>query len=126
MGPDESTAGAAALPALQSFKYCTFERASQCLEDGTLYFARPGRMNDTLEGRFDDVAFVNYRRTVESTLSEVSMRSGGPPVEVSNDVAAAWQVAFEQENGRLREFASNAGIFSASARPDRQQLWAYY
>lgn len=54
-----------------AFKYCGAERAIQCLEDGSLYLAHRGQLNDTLEVRFDTADAEAFVRIFEQTLSEV-------------------------------------------------------
>lgn len=119
--------GLSAEPAIRCFKYRTFQSAIQCLENGTLYFARPNRLNDVLEGRFDDCSYEAFVATVQEAVSEASMRRGEDSLQIDRGAFSAQaREAFGAENQRFRAAAANTGIFSAAARPDNAALWASY
>ncbi|AZC30894.1 DUF2971 domain-containing protein [Pseudomonas chlororaphis] len=111
---------------LTCFKYRSGESALRCLEEGTLYFAKPGELNDALEAKFDHVDLTIYNKIVGDTLSEISQKRGGPALAFDNQGLPDLAKATEKENERFRNSCNEVGIFSAARRPNHQAMWAYY
>lgn len=108
------------------FKYRSPSAALRCLTEGTLYFAKPCELNDTLEARYDHDTHENFVRTVTKTLSEVSQQRGGPALEFDSQRMQEMADAYLRECQYLHDFTERIGIFSAAQRPDNQAMWAYY
>lgn len=120
MNPDNSK------QRLTCFKYCSGATALRCLAEGTLYFARPNELNDTLEAKFDHADPEKFLRVFEHTLSEISQQRGGPTLSYDMETLAEMSEVIASENERLHTFCDNIGIFSAAQRPNHQAMWAYY
>ena len=108
------------------FKYRSGPKALRCLSEGTLYFAAPNELNDTLEAKFDYASVEDFSRVMGQTYSEVSQKRGGPPLSFDSAALSDMSIANAAENEKLREFCDLVGIFSAARRPDHQAMWAYY
>ncbi|RTZ39782.1 DUF2971 domain-containing protein [Candidimonas sp. SYP-B2681] len=115
-----------AIEPLTCFKYRSGEAALRCLEEGSLYFARPDSLNDTLEAKFDYAEPEEFQRVFGQTMSEISQRRGGSALFYDPDVLPEMSQANATENQRLRTFCDGMGVFSAARRPDHQAMWAYY
>lgn len=111
---------------LTCFKYRTGESALRCLVNGTLYFASPNELNDTLEAKFDHAEHDANNAIVGATLSEISQNRGGPAFEIQSPCPSDLVEAIDKENDRFRSSCSEVGIFSAARRPNDQAMWAYY
>ena len=111
-----------------AYKYRTGEAALRSLADGSLYFAAPGKLNDTLEANFDLAESSAFLETLTSTLSEIASRKSVDDVVYapSQDISTAFEALHNVENHRFKEAAQSVGIFSALIRPDNQALWTYY
>lgn len=111
---------------LTCFKYRSGESALRCLVDGTLYFAKPSELNDTLEAKFDHADHDARNQVISDTLSEISQSRGGPPFSFVSPCPPDLAGVVDEENERFRNFCNEVGIFSAARRPDHQAMWAYY
>ena len=114
------------LGSLTCFKYRSGTAALRCLAEGTLYFAAPHELNDTLEAKYDHASPENFTRVMMQTYSGISQRRGGPALEFDQQGMAEMAKAHARENQRLQDFTEQIGIFSAARRPDHQAMWAYY
>jgi hypothetical protein len=114
------------LGSLTCFKYRNSQAALRCLAEGTLYFAAPHELNDTLEAKYDHASPEDFTRVMMQTYSEISQRRGGPALEFDQQGMAEMAKAHARENQRLQDFTEQIGIFSAARRPDHQAMWAYY
>lgn len=110
-----------------SFKYRSGAAALRCLSDGTLYFASPAELNDSLEAKFNLADERQFIDALAKTLSEIACHRGQPG-NYSFDMSALNE--FEQvnkvEGARFLEATQKVGIFSTAVRPDNQPMWAYY
>ena len=111
---------------LTCFKYRSGAAALRCLTEGTLYFAKPDELNDTLEAKFEHASPEDFTRLMMQTYSEISQQRGGPALEFDQQGMAEMAKAHARENQRLQDFTEQIGIFSAARRPDHQAMWAYY
>lgn len=111
---------------MTSFKYRTPAAALRCLAEGSLYFAKPCELNDTLEAKYEHAAPEDFSRVMAQTYSEISQQRGGPALEFDLRGMAEMAAAHARECQRLQEFTDQIGIFSAAQRPDHQAMWAYY
>lgn len=111
---------------LTCFKYRSGESALRCLVDGTLYFAKPGELNDVLETRFDHASPEAFSRIYLDTISDVSQKRGGPRLSPGYPCPPEFVTVNTEENERFRQSCDNIGIFSAARRPNDQAMWAYY
>lgn len=111
---------------LTCYKYRSGTAALRCLAEGTLYFAAPHELNDTLEAKFDHAGVEDFSRVMERTYSEVNQQRGGPTMSFDRVALPDMSIANAAENERLQAFCDQAGIFSAARRPDHQAMWAYY
>lgn len=113
-------------PALTCFKYRTPSAALRCLAEGSLYFAKPSELNDTLEAKYDHATPEDFSRVMAQTYSEISQQRAGPVLDFDQYGFAEMVEAHAQECQRLQDFTDQIGIFSAVQRPDHQAMWAYY
>ena len=113
-------------PTLTCFKYRSGESALRCLVDGTLYFAKPGELNDVLETKFDHAEPEAFNKIYLDTISEVSQKRGGPRLSPGYPCPPDFVAVNTEENERFRLACDNVGIFSAARRPNDQAMWAYY
>ncbi|TRZ75669.1 MAG: DUF2971 domain-containing protein [Deltaproteobacteria bacterium] len=111
---------------LTCYKYCSGAAALRCLSEGTAYFASPRGLNDSLEATFDVAGPEQYAAVIEKTLSELSLRRGGPPFAVDDRAAEDIRVASTEETERFVSACQQVGIFSGAPRPDNQPMWADY
>ena len=111
---------------LTGFKYRTPSAALRCLAEGTLYFAKPSELNDTLEAKYDHATPEDFSRVMAQTYSEISQQRGGPVLDFDQRGMAEMAEAHARECQRLQAFTDQIGIFSAAQRPDHQAMWAYY
>ena len=111
---------------LTGFKYRTPSAALRCLAEGTLYFAKPSELNDTLEAKYDHATPEDFSRVMAQTYSEISQQRGGPVLDFDQRGMAEMAEAHARECQRLQAFTEQIGIFSAAQRPDHQAMWAYY
>lgn len=111
---------------LTCFKYCSPPSALRCLTDGTLYFAKPSELNDTLEAKYDHDTPQSFTQVMTQTYSEISQQRSGPALEFDQRGVAEMAKAHARECQRLQAFTEQIGIFSAAQRPDHQAMWAYY
>lgn len=120
MDNDESKA------ALTCFKYRSGDSALRCLQEGTLYFAKPGELNDVLETKFDHAKPEEFNKIYLDTISDVSQKLGGPRLSPDYPCPSDFVTINAQENENFRRACDNVGIFSAARRPNDQAMWAYY
>ena len=111
---------------LTCFKYRSPSAALRCLAEGTLYFAKPCELNDTLEAKYEHATPEEFTRVMTQTYSEISQQRGGPALEFDQQGMAEMAKANARENQRLQDFTDQIAIFSAAQRPDHQAMWAYY
>ncbi len=111
---------------LTCFKYRTSAAALRCLAEGSLYFAKPSELNDTLEAKYDHDTPQSFTQVMTQTYSEISQQRGGPALEFDQRGVAEMAEAHARECQRLQAFTEQIGIFSAAQRPDHQAMWAYY
>lgn len=111
---------------LTCFKYRSPAAALRCLAEGSLYFAKPSKLNDTLEAKYDHDTPQNFTRVMAQTYSEISQQRGGPALELDQRGMADIAEAHARECQHLQAFTDQIGIFSAAQRPDHQAMWAYY
>jgi len=108
------------------FKYRTISSALRCLVDGSLYFARPDQLNDSLEVKFDSASPADYTQVFWKTLSEISEQRGEGRLTVAPLLSDEFILVNNEENERFQDACRNIGIFSAARRPNHQAMWAYY
>lgn len=113
-------------PPLICFKYRSGESAFRSLVDGTLYFAKPRELNDTLEAEFDHAEHAAYIKVLGDTLSEISQKRGGPSMALDIQGLPEMIASNDKANEQLRHACDEVGIFSAARRPNDQAMWAYY
>ena len=111
---------------LTCFKYRSPTAALRCLAEGSLYFAKPSELNDTLEAKYDHATPEDFARVMTQTYSEISQQRGGQALTFDQRGMAEMAEAHARECQRLQAFTEQIGIFSAAQRPDHQAMWAYY
>jgi DUF2971 family protein len=111
---------------LVSYKYRTGAAALRCLSEGTTYFASPGELNDSLEAKFDVSDAESFATVIGRTLTELSLRSGGPSFSASEGGDDAFKGANSRESERFIQACQQVGIYSCAPRPDNQPMWSYY
>lgn len=111
---------------LTCFKYRSPTAALRCLAEGSLYFAKPSELNDTLEAKYDHATPEDFTRAMMQTYSEISQQRGGQAFAFDQRGMAEMAEAHARECQRLQAFTDQIGIFSAAQRSDHQALWAYY
>lgn len=111
---------------LTCFKYRSPSAALRSLAEGTLYFAKPCELNDTLEAKYDHASAEDFSHVMVQTWSEVSHKRGGPALALNGLGMVDMELANARENERLQAFTEQVGIFSAARRADHQAMWAYY
>lgn len=108
------------------FKYRTLEQAARCLNEGSLYFAKPDELNDMLEAKFDDSTPDEHVVILEHVISRIREERGESPVRFDRTAMPELISHLAREDIRLRNFCNGLGIFSATQTPHHQALWAYY
>ena len=111
---------------LTCFKYRSPSAALRCLAEGSLYFAKPRELNDTLEAKYEHATPGDFARVMTQTYSEISQPRGGQALAFDQRGTAEMAEAHARECQRLQAFTEQIGIFSAAQRPDHQAMWAYY
>ncbi len=111
---------------LTCFKYRSPTAALRCLAEGSLYFAKPSELNDTLEAKYEHATPEELTRVMAQTYSEISQQRGGQALAFDQQSMAEMVEAHARECQRLQDFTDQIGIFSAAQRPDHQAMWAYY
>lgn len=111
---------------LTCFKYRSPAAALRCLAEGSLYFAKPSKLNDTLEAKYDHATPEDFSRVMAQTFIEFNQQRGGPALAFDPRGIAEVAEAHARECQRLQAFTEQIGIFSAAQRPDHQAMWAYY
>lgn len=111
---------------LTCFKYRSPTAALRCLAEGSLYFAKPSELNDTLEAKYEHATPEELTRVMAQTYSEISQQRGGQALAFDQQSMAEMAEAHAQECQRLQAFTEQIGILSAAQRPDHQAMWAYY
>jgi len=96
------------------------------LAEGSLYFAKPSELNDTLEAKYEHATPEEFTRVMAQTYSEISQQRGGPHLAFDPCGMTEMAEAHASESQRLQAFTEQIGIFSAAQRPDHQAMWAYY
>ncbi|MDR4125527.1 DUF2971 domain-containing protein [Yanghanlia caeni] len=112
--------------ALTCFKYRSSAAALRCLAEGSLYFAKPSELNDTLEATYEHATPEDFARVMTQTYSEIRQQRGGQALSFDRRGLAEIAEAHAWECQRLQAFTDQIGIFSAAQRPDHQAMWAYY
>lgn len=114
---------------LTCFKYRSLASAKQCLEENTLYFAKPDSLNDMLEAKYDSASYKDFYKLAGDVYSEVSFKKTGVKLSLSHikeDELKELIEANTEEDNRFRDFTEQVGIFSSASRPNDQAMWAYY
>ncbi|MCG5495684.1 DUF2971 domain-containing protein [Ectothiorhodospira variabilis] len=111
---------------LTCFKYRSPAAALRCLAEGSLYFAKPSELNDTLEAKYEHATPEDFARVMTQTHGEISQQRGGPALIFEQRDIAEMAEVHARECQRLQAFTDQIGIFSAAQRPDHQAMWAYY
>ncbi|QJY32172.1 DUF2971 domain-containing protein [Diaphorobacter sp. JS3050] len=111
---------------LTCFKYRSPAAALRCLAEGSLYFAKPSELNDTLEAKYEHATPEDFTRAMMQTYSEIRQQRGGQALAFDQQSMAEMVEAHARECQRLQDFTDQIGIFSAAQRPDHQALWGYY
>lgn len=111
---------------LTCFKYRTSSAALRCLAEGTLYFAKPAELNDTLEAKYDHATPEDFIRVMTQTYDEIRQQRGEAGVQPDPHAIAEMAKINSRENQHLQAFTEQIGIFSAAQRPDHHAMWAYY
>jgi len=111
---------------LTCFKYRSPAAALRCLAEGSLYFAPPCKLNDTLEAKYEHATPEDFTQVMTQAYSEISQQRSGPALEFDQRGVAEMAKAHARECQRLQAFTDQIGIFSAAQRPDHQAMWAYY
>ena len=108
---------------LTCFKYRSPAAALRCLAEGSLYFAKPSELNDTLEAKYYHATPEDFSRVMAQTFTEISQQRGGPALDFDQRGRADMAEAHARECERLQDFTDQIGIFSAAQRPDPQAMW---
>lgn len=111
---------------LTCFKYRSLAAALRCLAEGSLYFAKPSELNDTLEAKYEHATPEGFARVMTQTYSEISQQRGGQALAFDQRGMAEMAETHARECQHLQAFTEQIGIFSAAQRPDHQAMWAYY
>lgn len=112
--------------AFTGFKYVSAKRAEHCLDEGTLYLARPDELNDALEAQFTSGSAEEYLATIEATIADVARQRGESPMSFPRDVLPEFAAVHRRENHHLQAFCEHIGICSLASRPNHQAMWAHY
>lgn len=112
---------------LTNFKYRSGSAALRSLSDGTLYFARPDELNDSLEAKFAPADPTSYQRRLAQTLTELAAEKNEPFKYEPEDGVAEYYAKMNQElDTTFATHCQKVGICSGTKRPSNQPLWAYY
>jgi hypothetical protein len=112
---------------LVNFKYRSGSAALRSLSDGTLYFARPDELNDSLEAKFVAADPASFQQRLAQTLTELAVQRGERVKYVAEeDVAEHYIRMIQEEDTAFATHCQKVGICSGTKRPDNQPLWAYY
>lgn len=112
------------------FKYRSFDSALKCLQDGTLYFSHPSKLNDILETKYQNASFQSFISVMEQTLNQIARQRGESKFNFDHSNKDQVEKFYAAENKRLENFLrdeeAGIGIFSAATRVNDQAMWAYY
>jgi hypothetical protein len=109
------------------YKYVSGASALRILATGSLYFASPDELNDSLEANFDFADVSRFARVFNTTFDELALRRGyAGDLSYPAEPPEGLQPVNEEENANFRLGCRQVGIFSAAPRPDNQPMWAYY
>ncbi|MBI3715590.1 MAG: hypothetical protein HY255_06320, partial [Betaproteobacteria bacterium] len=112
---------------LTCFKYRSADSAIRCLAEGSLYFAAPNELNDTVEAKFDAASCDEYLLVFRRMMNELAASRNEPGnYQAQSDLLKELEEAIRAEDKNLQEASARVGIFSAAPRPDNQPMWAYY
>ena len=112
---------------LVNFKYRSGPSALRSLSDGTVYFASPAELNDSLEAKFSLVDPMSYARTLAQTLTEIAAHRKEPAKYVPEEESAERIAKVTQtDDATFVVNCQRLGILSGTKRPDNQPMWAYY
>lgn len=108
------------------FKYRSTAAALRDLKAGTLYFAKPEKLNDILEAKYDDASHEDFAQVMLQTFNEISLQRGETPLLFDQDAKEAAAAAYKSECQNRKHFIQQLGVFSAAQRANHQAMWAYY
>lgn len=109
------------------FKYRSGSAALRSLSDGTVYFARPDELNDSLEAKFAPADPTSYQRRLAQTLTELAAeRNERVKYEPEDEMAEYFIKMTQEQDATFATDCQKVGIFSGTKRPSNQALWAYY
>lgn len=112
---------------LTNFKYWSGSAALRSLSEGTIYFARPDELNDSLEAKFSPADPMSYQRRLAQMLTELAAeRNERVKYEPEEEVAEQYAKMIQEEDTAFATHCQKVGIFSGTKRPTNQPLWAYY
>lgn len=112
---------------LVNFKYRSGSAALRSLADGTLYFAQPDELNDSLEAKFAAADPASFQQKLALTLTELAAQKGERIKFVLEEgVAEHYNKMLQEEDTVFAANCQKVGICSGTKRPDNQPLWAYY
>lgn len=84
-------------------------------------------MNDGLEAKFDLSSAAQSWELSTSTINELAVSRHSPErIDASLPVPQEYVAVHTAENAAFYEACQAVGIYSTSARPDNQAMWAYY
>lgn len=99
---------------LTCFKYRSPAAALRCLAEGSLYFAKPSELNDTLEAKYEHATPEDFARVMTQAYSGISQQRGSQGLKFDQRGMAEMAEAHARECKRLEAFTEQIGIFSAS------------
>ena len=111
---------------IRSFKYRSGAAALRSLSEGTVYFASPTELNDSLEAKFDMESTSQFIDVLTEAFSEIARQRGISRYSFDQSGFDEIDLGHTEECKHFKEASRKVGIFSTAARPDNQPMWAYY
>ena len=111
---------------VRSFKYRSGAAALRSLSEETVYFASPTELNDSLEAKFDMVGTTQFIDVLAEAFLEIARQRGINRYSFDHSGFKEIDLNHTEESKRFQEASRKVGIFSTTARPDNQPMWAYY
>lgn len=113
---------------VRCYKYRTGQAAFNSLARNELYFASPAKLNDILEGRFENASVEEFTKIFNDTFHELLLSKGNrvDKADLSKIVQNIGIHLHQIEEQGFREYSKRLGILSTAQRPDNQAMWAYY
>ena len=97
---------------LTCYKYVSGASALRILATGSLYFASPDQLNDSLEANFDFADASRFAAVFNTTLNELALRRGyAGDLSYPAEPPEGLQPVNEEENANFRLGCREVGIF---------------